>query len=238
MYSPDKERVFGRVTVNLVYCDGVSGLHTIFNVMEYFEHKDSGASTKTYLSKPGFKTANPQYVFDPAKMDAHVEMLQTTAETSKNDGTKLPVGPPRVKLEDSLHPRVWTRFANTQINFKDFVRITTECQKRLELPYIAYTVNYAPNISLGRLPTIADTLQHQKRVDGIFTPKGPPLPMSVDHAAGLSYLLFWNNYGVFNPNITSTVTACVWNWTGLPKSFTPVHWIATPYKPRANLTLY
>jgi hypothetical protein len=227
VYTPDKKRVFGRATVSLLHYDGVSGFHTVFNVMEYLEHKDSGASPETYLTKPGFKTANRQVGFDPAKMDAHVEMLQKTAETSKNDGSKLPVGPSRVKLEDSLEPRVWTRFANTQINFKDFVRITTECQKRLELPYIAYTVNYAPAVCLGRLPTITDTLNHEKRADGIFTPKGSPMPMNIEHAEALSYLLFWNNYGVHNPNISSKVTATAWNWTGLPKCFTPIMWVAT-----------
>jgi hypothetical protein len=202
-------------------------LHTIFNIMEYLEHKDGEAPPETYLTKPFFKTANPQVVFDPAKMDAHVEMLQKTAETSKNDGTKLPVGPLRGQLEDNLQPRVWTRFSNSQTSFKDFVRISTECQKRLELPEIAYTVNYAPDLCLGRLPTITDTLNHQKRVDGIFTPKGPPMPMDVEHAKAVSYMLFWNNYGVHNPNITSTVTAAAWNWTGLAKCFPITMWAAT-----------
>jgi hypothetical protein len=227
MYTPDKTRVFGRVTVSLLHYDGVSGFHTIFNIMEYLEHKDDDASPEAYLSKPFFKTANALVVFDPAKMDAHVEMLQKTAETSKNDGTKLPVGPPRARLEDSLQPRVWTRFSNSQTNFKDFVRISTECQQRLELPYIAYTVNYAPEVCLGRLPTISDTLNHQKRADGIFTPNGPPMPMNIDHAEAVSYMIFWNNYGVHNPNITSKVTAAAWNWTGLPKCFTPLMWAAT-----------
>jgi len=126
-------------------------------------------------------------------MGAHVEMLQKTAETSKNGGAELPVGPPRAQLEDSNAPRGRTRFADSQTNFKDFVRISTECQKRLELPEIAYTVNYSPKVCLGRLPTIANTLDHQKRADGLFTPTGPPMPMNVEHADALLYSLFWNS---------------------------------------------
>jgi hypothetical protein len=145
------------------------------------------------LSKPFFETAIPESVFDPSKIGAHVEMLQKTAETSKNDGATLSVGPPRVQLEDNLVHRVWMRFADSQTNFKDFVRISTECQKRLELPEIAYTVNYSPKVCLGRLPTIANTLDHQKRADGLYTPTGPPMPMNVEHADALLYSLFWNS---------------------------------------------
>jgi hypothetical protein len=224
VYTPDKTRVFGRVTVCLRDYDGVSGLHTVFNVVEYFEHKDSGASPEMYLTQPGFATANLEVAFDPARQGAHEEMLQTTAETSKNDGTKLPVGPLRVQLEDSLQPRVWKRFSSTQSSFKEFIRVSTECQQCLELPYVAYTVNYAPEVCLGRVTNIHDTLDHQKRLNGIFTPKGPPLPMDLDHAAGLSYMLFWNNYGRHNPNMACQVTSAVWNWTGLPKCFTPLMW--------------
>jgi hypothetical protein len=227
VYSPNKNKVFGRATVCLQYNDGVSGFHTIFNVMEYFEHMDSGASPEIYLTKPGFRNANPAVSFDPAKMDAHVKMLESTAEpVIKNDDDRLPVGISRAKLEDSLEPRVWKRFSATTTTFKDCVRVSTECQKRLELPYVVYTVNYAPSVCLGRVQSIADTLDRQKRADGIFTPQGASLPMNVAHAEGLSYMFFWNNYGKkkHNPNISSRVTAAVWNWTGVPKCFTPLMW--------------
>jgi hypothetical protein len=223
VYTPNETKLFGRVTVCLQDYDGVSGLHTVFSVLEYFEHKDSGASPETYLTKPDFKASNIEVDFDPDKMGAHENMLQSL-ETNKGDGTRLPVGPLRVEQEDSLKPRIWKRFSSTKTTFKDFIRVSSECQKRLELPYVAYTVNYAPSVCLGRVPAIKDTLDREKRFDGVFTPKGAPLPMNLDHAAGLSYMLFWNNYGKHNPNISARVTAAVWNWTGLSKCFTPMMW--------------
>lgn len=46
-----------------------------------------------------------------------------------------------------------------------------------------------------------DVLDLQERIEGIFTPVGAPLPMNLSHAEGLSYMLFWNNYGRHDPNL-------------------------------------
>ena len=43
MYSPDKAKVFSRVTISLLHYNGVSGFHTIFNVTDCLEHKDGDA---------------------------------------------------------------------------------------------------------------------------------------------------------------------------------------------------
>jgi hypothetical protein len=111
------------------------------------------------------------------------------------------------------------RFASKDVSFKQFMKVISDCQGRLDLPYIVYTVNYAPHVLLGRTTDVKDTLDLQKRVDGVYTPIGQFMPMTQDHVRQLSYALLWNNYGKHNPNLISQVTSVVWDWTGLLKSF-------------------
>jgi len=215
----DKTKVFARVLTHLTEYDGVAALHTLFNVMEQLEHINCDQAPESYLTKPAFKTSNLEHVFDPAKLDAHIEFLEKSAASVVDDGTKLPACPSRADLEDSLQPRIWKRFASKDVKFKQFTQFVSDCQARLDLPYIAYTVNYAPSATLGRTTNILDTLDKQKRVDGIFVPKGPIMPMNLEHVRQLSYALFWNNYGRHNPNISSKVKSVVWDWAGFLKSF-------------------
>mmetsp|Transcript_36428 Transcript_36428/g.93062 ORF Transcript_36428/g.93062 Transcript_36428/m.93062 type:complete len:434 (-) Transcript_36428:31-1332(-) len=231
----DETKVFVRTTTNLEAYDGVGAMHAAFNVIEYLEKCGKGGkigqNAEEYLSAPLFKSANKAPEFDPKKMEQHEKRLEAYAavfDAAKGDTDgALPVGPPRAATEDGLKPRVYTRVSEAKTPFKDFVGIAAAMQKRLGFENTFYTVNFSPQVCLGVLPEIAETLDHQKRQAGIFTPKGAPLPMNVGHAEMLSYGTFWNNYGRHEPKFCAKVKGFVWNWTGLPKCFAPTFWCAT-----------
>lgn len=226
--SEKVDSLFLRSTTCLTNYDGVTALHTVFNVAEYLEHGKS-KRPEEYLTLPAFKTANERVDFDETKMAAHVDNVSKqqaifqhwTWEDVLADG--LPPGPVRSCFEEQLQPREWRRFAQSQSSFKDFVAVASDIQERLKLTNVAVTVNFSPSVALAEVTTMQDVLDRQKRIEGIFTPVGAPLPMNLSHAEGLSYMLFWNNYGRHDPNLEILeVKGVSWNWTGLCKCFTPV----------------
>eukprot|EP00285_Hemiselmis_virescens_P012599 CAMPEP_0173390838 /NCGR_PEP_ID=MMETSP1356-20130122/16330_1 /TAXON_ID=77927 ORGANISM="Hemiselmis virescens, Strain PCC157" /NCGR_SAMPLE_ID=MMETSP1356 /ASSEMBLY_ACC=CAM_ASM_000847 /LENGTH=345 /DNA_ID=CAMNT_0014348321 /DNA_START=158 /DNA_END=1195 /DNA_ORIENTATION=+ len=230
-FSADQTKVFVRTMLSLEVVDGVGALHATFNVVEYLENRGKGLKPEEYLSVPRFKSANKPIGFDPEKMAAHEKRLEgysASFDASRKEANgKLPVGPPRCSDEEHLKPRVWTRWSDVTTPFKEFMGIAAEVQKRLEFEYIFYTVNYSPGVGMGVLPGVMDTLDHQKRTEGVFTPVGPPLPMNTAHAENLSYGMLWNNYGRHEPKFSAQVKGLVWNWTGMPKSFVPSFHCAT-----------
>uniref|UniRef100_A0A0G4I1Q1 Uncharacterized protein n=1 Tax=Chromera velia CCMP2878 TaxID=1169474 RepID=A0A0G4I1Q1_9ALVE len=238
IYSSKKAptKLFIKGMTNLALCDGVTTLHTCFNVMEFLESRtNSEKDPSEFLSKYPFTTSNQRREFDEAKMGAHLGTLEKYGKAfdpAKHDPSgPLPVGPARAGFEDGLPPRVWekqtVRDKPGKAVLKDVMHAATSIQTQLGLSSVFFTVNFSPNVALGRMEDIADTLVHEKRWDSMITPVGHPEPMNADHAAFLSYSIFWNNYGRHNPKIRSEVVACTWNWVGFAKSFTPLLWFAT-----------
>ncbi|CAJ1336437.1 unnamed protein product [Effrenium voratum] len=224
--------MFFKVATCLSQYDGVAALHTVFNLAEYLEHTASGKEPE--FSQPAFKVANRKEEFDEKKMTAHLEhleSLQRAAEECTFDKAMQAGLPPhsgRARLEEQLPPRVVRRVSSSATSFREFICIMSEAKARLNLSHVATPVNYSPQLALSRLPGFSEALDREKRVNGVFCPIGPPLPMNLAHAKELSYMFLFNNYGKHNPNLSLLqVKGAAWNWTGLCKCFAPVAWCAT-----------
>ncbi|KAL9139710.1 putative tandem protein 16 [Amphidinium carterae] len=223
--------LFLKVTTCLVNYDGVTALHTLFNVAELLEQDFCGK--KVNLSVPAFKFANRRVDFDEKKMAAHQEHLarlrsEDCACDERTLEHGLPPRPSRAGFEEQLPPRVYTRISNSMTLHRQALGIMSEVMERLKLSHVATTVNYSPEGALSRLTCIMDVVDREKRLNGVFTPIRHPPPMGVSHAEQLSYMFFVNNYGKHNPNLSLLeVKGVSWNWTGFTRCFTPFLWFAT-----------
>ncbi|CAK9035382.1 unnamed protein product [Durusdinium trenchii] len=129
--SEKADSLFLRSTTCLTNYDGVTALHTVFNVAEYLEHGKS-KRPEEYLTLPAFKTANERVDFDETKMAAHVDNVSKqqaifqhwTWEDVLADG--LPPSPVRSCFEEQLQLLERRRFAQSQSSFQDFVAVASE----------------------------------------------------------------------------------------------------------------
>lgn len=229
-------KVFGHVRVDLNWYDGVTALHTLFNVMECLEHGNikNEANPREYLTIGSFAT---KYVRDSYSFKNFVgasqqvlsllfyclkEMISQTLcilTCFRSDYESWPIGPLSVLKEKRYKPRVYGRFTNVEISFKEVVKIASSLKAHLGIPWISYTMNYSPHIALG----FASSFENLMRLGRVrATPIGPPISMDTTHACILSNSLFWNNYGKFNPNISAEVTGFAWDWYKMPNTFPPL----------------
>ena len=146
--------VFGQIHVNLRYYDGLTGMNTFFNVMEYLEHSTSNHPAISYMTggkhfslkntkqncgiKPLFHLLSLLYQFV-----LNILSLCMGQFTFFN-------GPLVLALEPFLNKRVQIKYTDMHIDYKDVVKISQDFQNTLCYPYVLYTVNYAPEVALGR----------------------------------------------------------------------------------------
>merc|ERR1719203_1898216 len=80
----------------------------------------------------------------------------------------------------------------------------------------------SPMVALALTKDLSVARTAQGRVHHVFTPVGPPPPMTPSHGTVFSLGLLWNNYGRHTPAMHSQVTGFLWDWRGMPKH---VSWI-------------
>lgn len=120
---------------------------------------------------------------------------------------------------NEIRPRYWIRYSDVQMKYSKLLDLCEQIKHKLGLPFVSYTINFAPNVSLGFLPNFQLTKSNKSRINGLSLPLGPPAPMNAQHVALTSTGMFLNNYGKFNPNITGQPLGFLWNWVGFASNF-------------------
>jgi hypothetical protein len=212
------DRMFVRVFNNLDYHDGVLGLHGSFQVLEFLEHKDSGKISPYPLtgkngSEPGAHFGN--FISHMTKVMLNRLSMGCCARRASKDANE----------------RVTFRFVDVPATtkFKDVLKVIESVRKELDKDYLAVTVNYSPKIALAFVPGM-DTLNKSRdeKMKWLTLPPvgaGPPPSMDETLPNIMFNVLFFNNYGKNDPQISAKVTDCLWHWMGMQPNFCPFAWV-------------
>lgn len=227
-YLENTSKCFCHIRSDLSRYDGLSCLHTAFCILEYLEHSDNGiVSPESYMTSAArFKGHNPKPLMSHQIIGfiRHGLVLLYYGVIGLFlkyvcRSSWVPLGPMMASYEFKVKPRVWKRWSDVKLPFREVLAVLTALKTSLQLPEISYTVNYAPFIALGYVRSFEDTKDVKKRVANISVPLGPPLLMNDFHTIMISTSIFYNNYGRFDPNISGEVKDFVWNWVGVCDAF-------------------
>lgn len=216
-------KLFVRIKNDLDFYDGVSAVHTGFQVLELLDnialdrispypfHGNNGAI-------PGASFGN---------FFAQVSRVLFSAATAPLFPTwwqgKWMPGAWQSSTEATFAgQRVCKRFYPDNLSFRDILKIMDQCRIATGKSHFATTVNYAPQVCLALVPNLDILSSKEGRLSCIALPPvgvGPPPSMDAMHTAGIHNSLFFNNYGKHNPKISGQVTDFLWDWMGMYATF-------------------
>lgn len=223
--------LLGKLFVNLKYYDGVTAVHTFFNLLEVFENSaDQSLTPEEYLSKGDhFTQSYKNCTFGAEQLPqikAHyrglVKMIPQEIGVRLRKQRDYFLGPLIALEEPFSSDRVWMRYSNAPISYKEFVTLGEKIQEFLDIPKISYTMNFSPEVGIGFVDSFEELRNRDKRIASQTFPPSAPMPMGVVSAAVLGNSIFWNNYGIHTPNIRGKVKGFVWDWYGTPKCYLPI----------------
>lgn len=205
-----KDRMFVRVRTNLDHFDGVGAFHASLQVLEYLEHKGDMSKISPYP----FTDKNGSY--PGTNFGNFARSLGRVLRNSMSSNRVQP-GEERQVLRFNNIP--------SSTKFRDISKVVESVRTELNCEGLATTVNYSPDVAVAILPDMA-TLQksREEKLNWISLPPmgaGAPPPMGQTLATVMGNLVFFNNYGKHDPNISAEVTDFIWDWVGLVVDMPP-----------------
>lgn len=228
-------KAFAHACTALAYYDGVTCLHTIFNVLEAFESGVSAGDAAKLSAYPFTGRNDATYgVGNAVNLIGQIGNVFGAAVGSllnvyngafwTSDDTWRPTP---LMLLKKLPEREMLRYnsvpeATTFHQIMDAIeeaRIASGCSKAVG------TINFSPTVSLGIAPSFEAFKGPAGRKRYMTTPLGPPPP-----GGGFELVfngLFLNNYGRHNPSgLKAKVVDVLWDWPSLGNHFGPLVWVA------------
>lgn len=220
------DKLFVRIKDDLDVFDGVTSTHTAFQVLEYMEH-----GTIDKVSPFPYTGING----GPDSHNSLGRILRFLAQFARLFFGLLPGipsylcgkwrrGPLQSIMQDSKGTRVCRRYNKIpeSLHFREITAITDGIKTALKLAYYAVTVNFSPTVCISLVPTAAGLKQRDVRLGNLTLPpmgSGPPMPQCAFVAGILFNVLFYNNYGRHDPNISGKITDYLWDWMGIYDTF-------------------
>jgi hypothetical protein len=230
IYQEGSDKCFVRVKADLNFYDGVSALHTGFNLLEYL---DTTNTTKVISPYP-FTASNPS-------LPDHQQMQNFQKQLGRLRWGKIAARlnplywlrvwqhtPFMATFEDQFTVRPGLRYTDVQLSYPEIMKRISRAKDLLKIPFFAVTVNYSPWVAVSLCPTVEECMDKNKKVSNICLPPvgtGPPAPMNAAHVEMLYNTIFVNLYGkhaaprTHNGNVR--VVGYAWDWTGMMKSYPP-----------------
>lgn len=156
--------VFGHVRINLLEYDGLTGVNSFLNIMEYLENKFTNLNRNAADYMTGgrdFSVKNKKP--NPGLQPILTHLLSLIYQLFINIITlcmcifTYPNGPLAVAIEPFLKERIQMKYTDINIDFLEIVNISQNVQNLLSYPYVVYTVNYAPEVALGMLSCLVES---------------------------------------------------------------------------------
>ncbi len=234
-YSKKSHKFFLRAHNSLLWYDGVTTLHTCFNVIEFCESGEDVINGKkeisNCLSRYPFYNSNGVYKFELHNIINLISRIMTvlfnTIITLLNPlnyvgNSTFIRSPLQCFYESSCDGRVQMRFKSKKGSRMGHVfRLAKEIKQLLQLPYVAITTNFAPlGVGIAFFKSFDDATGPDSRQKHLCFPAGPPPPMDGLHVGMMSDCYFWNNYGKHNPIYKAKLIGLNWDWCGVLNTFT------------------
>lgn len=237
-YVEGSSVVYGKLSVCLVYYDGLTATQLFLNVLEYLYHHQEGISPSLYMTKNTFKQANDPYAFGVQqilfKLLPHLFMLSVYGLMGichKLFFSEAPLrkGPLVALGEDQAPPRILQVWSKVGLPFQDVLDVFEQARQLWQMDKVGFTVNYAPTVVVGFVESFRQVVSRTCRMQGRTFPPGIP-PMGYALVALLSTCAFFNNYGVFQYNLPSkniVPIGFLWDWTTWWKTMCPLLFVVS-----------
>ena len=225
IYKKNEDKCFAKIKADLTMYDGVTSLHTVFNMLEHLEY--GTCSPFPHTGKNPMPTESQYQNF--TKQLSRMYWAKIRAKLSLGYWLgRWQRSPFMGNLESRLSDRPGLRFTEVTVPFKTIMNKIEQTKELLDIPFYSITVNYSPSIGLAFCPNLET--DKAKIADSITFPPvgtGCPPPMDANQVAALFNTIFVNNYGKHEaPRISGKVVGLTWDWVGMMKSFPPFFFIA------------
>ena len=223
------QKVYAHSRTCLSYYDGVSSLHTIFNVFEYLE-KGDGEKLTPYPFTNSNKLNSVYYwigsyvnFFSQLTTIYYDQLMGLFSKTFwLNDESWEPNS---LMAYKTLPDRVSMRYTSIpkKMSFKDILKLFQKVKDVLRIPKVVTTVNMSPHVAIAIAPSFAEIKGVQGRYKWLTLPPAPPPPQGGFDM--ISNGVFFNNYGRHSPSFSGKIDDFCWDWNTLPDYFDPLFFV-------------
>lgn len=223
------QKVYAHSRTWLSYYDGVSSVHTIFNVFEYLE-KGGGEKMTPYPFTSSNKLNSTYYwigsyvnFFNQLTSICYGLLMGLFSKTLwLNDESWEPNS---LMTYKTLPDRVSMRYTNIpkRMTFKDILKLFQKVKDVLKIPKVVTTVNMSPHVAIAIAPSFADIKGIEGRHKWLTFPAGPPPPQGGFPL--ISNGVFFNNYGKHIPSFNGDIDDFCWDWNTVPDYFGPLFFV-------------